>query len=107
VSQCHCGTTREDALRQAEAAGAVAQPSSKPRVRRSGPPLRWGPLGRDIKALVIGIVIVALLGLVRHFWPDQPERVVPVLGHVDAVPSPTPKPTPQAKPKAKSWLPWR
>jgi hypothetical protein len=53
--------------------------------------------------LIIGIVIVALLGLVRLFWPGQPERIVPVLGHVDATPRPTPKPTP----KPKSWLPWR
>jgi hypothetical protein len=103
VSQCHCGTTREDALRQAAAAGAAAEPSPKPRARLPGPAFRWAALGRDIKALIIGIVIVALLGLVRLFWPGQPERIVPVLGHVDATPTPTLKPTP----KPKSWLPWR
>ena len=104
ISQCHCGTTREDALRQAAAAGAAATPSPKPRARRTGPPIRWGALGWDIKALLIGIVVVALLGLVRLFWPSEPERIVPVLGHVDAPRSPTPPPTP----KPKGWkLPWR
>jgi hypothetical protein len=49
-------------------------------------------------------VPVALLGIVRLFWPSQPERIVPVLGHVDATPKPLPTPTP----KAKGWkLPWR
>jgi hypothetical protein len=61
-------------------------------------------LSWDLKALLIGIVLVVLLGLVRLFWPGKPEVIVPVLGHVDATPRPLPKPTP----KPRGWkLPWR
>lgn len=103
VSQCHCGTTREDALRQA-AAGAAVSPSARPRAARRGPPIRLGPLSWDLKALLIGLALVVLLGLVRLFWPGHSEPIVPVLGHVDA----TPRPTPAATPKAHGWkLPWR
>jgi hypothetical protein len=102
VSQCHCGTTREDALRQA-AAGAAVGPAAPRRARR-GPPIRIGPLTWDLKALLIGIVLAAVLGIVRLFWPSEPPRVVPVLGHVDATPPPAPSPSP----KSKGWkLPWR
>jgi hypothetical protein len=103
ISQCHCGTTREDALRQAEAGAAVSPPGAL-RPARRGTGIRIGPLTWDLKALLIGLVLVALLGIVRLFWPSQPERIVPVLGHVDATPKPLPTPTP----KAKGWkLPWR
>jgi hypothetical protein len=103
VPECHCGTTREDALRQA-AAGAAVGPSGTPRAARRGPPIRLGPLTWDLKALLIGLVLVSLLGLVRLFWPGQPTPVVPLLGHLDIRPSPTPTPTP----KGKGWkLPWR
>jgi hypothetical protein len=103
VEQCHCGTTREDALRQA-AAGAAVRPTGAPRAARRGAPIRLGPLTWDLKALLIGIALVALLGLVRLFWPSQPAAVVPLLGHLDAPRSPAPTPTPKAQP----WkLPWR
>jgi hypothetical protein len=109
VSQCHCGTTREDALRQAEAASGTPLPRPA-RLGRPGPPVRWGTLGRDVQALLIAIVVVALLGLVRLFWPSRPEPLLPVLGHMDATPSPTPRPTarPTPKPKSKGFrLPWQ
>jgi hypothetical protein len=103
VSQCHCGTTREDAVRQA-AAGAAVGPPGAPRAARRSPPIRLGPLTWDLKALLIGMALVALLGLVRLFWPARPEPIVPLLGHIDATPPPTPKPTP----RPKGWkLPWR
>jgi hypothetical protein len=57
-----------------------------------------------MKALLIGIVVVALLGVVRLFWPSSPDRVVPVLGYVNPGPKPTPRPTPTPT----GWkLPWR
>ena len=103
VDQCHCGTTRQDALRQAAQSAAVPSPGS-PRTARKGPPIRLGPLTWDLKALLIGLALVALLGLVRLFWPERPDPILPVLGHVDATPPPVPKPTP----KPKGWkLPWR
>jgi hypothetical protein len=103
VSQCHCGTTREDAVRQAEVGAAVGSRETVRKARR-GPPIRLGPLTWDLKALLIGIALVLLLGVVRLFWPGEPERIVPVLGHVDATPRPGPTPTP----KSKGWkLPWR
>ncbi|HSD26417.1 MAG TPA: hypothetical protein VLL75_03890 [Vicinamibacteria bacterium] len=107
VSQCHCGTTREDALRQAEAASAVVERSIRPRPRRTGPSLRWGALGRDIKALLVGIVVVTLLGLLSLLWPGRPQPLVPLLGHVDATPAPAPTPTPRPTPRPRSWLPWK
>ena len=107
VMQCHCGTTREDASRQAQAASAVAERSVRPRPRRAGPSLRWGTLGRDIRALVVGIVVVTLLGLLSLFWPRRPQPLLPLLGHVDATPAPTPKPAPKPPPKPRSWLPWK
>jgi len=97
VSQCHCGTTKEDAVRQAEAAAAQGAPVPRARPRPTGPRVRFGSLGWDIKGLMIGLVVVALLALVRFFWPSEPERIVPVLGHVDATPSPTPRPTPKSR----------
>ena len=103
VSQCHCGTTQEDAFRQAEM-GATVSPTGTPRRARKGPPLRIGPLTWDLKALLIGIVVVLLVGLVRLFWPGQAEPIVPVLGYVDATPRPGPTPTPTPK---GFRLPWR
>ncbi len=103
VSQCHCGTTQEDAFRQAEV-GATESPTGTPRRARKGPPLRIGPLTWDLKALLIGIALVALVGLVRLFWPGRPEPIVPVLGYVDATPRPLPTPTPKSK---GFKLPWR
>ena len=103
VSQCHCGTTREDALRQAAAGAAISAPgAARPARRARG--IRLGPLTWDLKALLIGLVLVALLGIVRLFWPSAPDRIVPVLGHVDATPKPVATPTP----KSAGWkLPWR
>jgi hypothetical protein len=103
VSQCHCGTTREDAFRQAEV-GATESPAGTPRRPRRGPPIRLGPLTWDLKALLIGIALVALLGLVRLFWPGTPTPIVPVLGYVDSPPRPGPTPTPKSK---GFKLPWR
>jgi hypothetical protein len=66
--------------------------------------MRLGPLTWDLKALLIGLALVALLGIVRLFWPSQPQTIVPILGHLDA----TPRPTPPPSPKPKGWkLPWR
>jgi hypothetical protein len=104
VAQCHCGTTREDAQRAAAAASAAVSPAGTARTARRGPPMRLGPLTWDLKALLIGLALVALLGIVRLFWPSQPQTIVPILGHLDA----TPRPTPPPSPKPKGWkLPWR
>ena len=109
VSQCHCGTTREDAERLA-AAGGPEPPARggavpRPRPRRFGPPLRIGPLGGDVKALLVAIVIVTVLGIASLFWPRKPENIVPVLGYANTRP-PTPSPSPTPKPKG--WkLPWK
>jgi hypothetical protein len=105
VPQCHCGTTREDAEQQAAAQKAAPVGRvARPRARLPGPPLRIGPLSWDMKALLIGIAVVAVLGLVRLFWPSKPDRVVPVLGYVNPAPKPTPRPTPTPT----GWkLPWK
>jgi predicted RNA-binding Zn-ribbon protein involved in translation (DUF1610 family) len=104
VAQCHCGTTREDAEQAAARVPVLEGGVSRPRSRPSGPPLRIGPLTWDQKALVIAIVVVALLGLVRLFWPSKPEPLVPVLGYVNPAPTPKPKPTPTPQ----GWkLPWK
>lgn len=106
---CHCGMTQEEAQR---AAPVAAAPRAAARPRR-GLGLDWGAIWRDLtwdmKALAIGVLLVAVLGLVWLFVPRRPERIVPVLGIVAPAPSPspTPKPTPRptAKPKRR-WLPW-
>jgi len=109
ISQCHCGTTREDAERLAAARGPVPQAGGggvpRRRARRFGPPLRIGPLSWDLKALLVGIVVVIALGVASLFWPRKPENIVPVLGYANTRP---PSPAPSPTPKPKGWkLPWK
>lgn|SRR5262245_14328164 len=94
VSTCHCGTTRA----QAEQAAAAQQARAKrpgprvwtPRPRRT--PI--GPLGRDVKLLLVGLAVIAVLAVVRMFMPWQPSPIVPVLGYTANAPQPKARPTP-------------
>jgi hypothetical protein len=111
VSQCHCGTTREDADRLAAAGGPAPTARGggvpRPRPRRPGRAFRIGPLSWDLKALLVGIVVVILLGIASLFWPREPERIVPVLGYVNPRP-PSPSPSAKPTPSPKGWkLPWK
>ena len=93
VATCHCGTKREQAER---------------RVSRPGARAAAAPPGWDITALAIVLVLVTAAGLVWLFVPHRPERVYPVLGFVDNLPSPPPPPRaprpPAPAPPFK--LPW-
>ncbi len=95
---CHCGMTQEQARQQP---APPPRPSAQPRPRRRGP--SWGDVWKDftwdLKALAIGLVLVAILGLVWLLVPHKPEPIVPVLGIVVPAPTPNPTPTPASKPK--------
>jgi hypothetical protein len=96
VTTCHCGTTRAQADQlEASQEAAAKRPAPKawtPRPR----PIRRTPLGRDVKLLLVGLVVIALLAVVRMFMPWQPEGVHPVLGFRDVGrPTLPPKPTPE------------
>ncbi len=90
VSACHCGTTRAQADQLAAAQETAAKrPRPKawtPRPRR----IPWAPLGRDVKMLLVGLVVVTILAVVwMLFVPWRPEPIVPVLGF--SAPAPEPK----------------
>ena len=95
---CHCGMTQEQARQQP---APPAPPSPPTRPRGPGFPWRdtWKDLTWDLKALAIGVVLVAILGLAWLLVSHKPEPIVPVLGIV--VPAPTPTPTPTTTPGSK------
>jgi hypothetical protein len=102
VSTCHCGTTRAQADQAAAAQVAAAKrPAPRawtPRPRR----LPITPLGRDVKLLLVGLAVVAVLAIVRMVLPWQPAPIHPVLGYSANAPAtkagPTPKPVGAALP---------
>ncbi|MCG6920557.1 MAG: hypothetical protein LJF15_05640 [Acidobacteria bacterium] len=102
VSACHCGMTRERAEVMAEAHAAAERPA--PRPARPGLRTPPAPLPRDVKALVAGVGLVAVLGLGWLIFGPRPQPPVPVLGYVDATPPPVPQPTPTQTPPFM--LPW-
>src|SRR5262245_45051920 len=114
VTTCHCGTTRAQADQVTASQEAVAKrPAPKawtPRPR----PIRRTPLGRDVKLLIVGLVVIVVLAVVRMFLPWQPQAVHPVLGFRDSGPptlSPSgpghsgPTPAPVGTPRPHTSLP--
>jgi hypothetical protein len=94
VSTCHCGTTRAQA-EQAEAAQQAAAKRPAPRTWKPRPRrLPFGPLGRDVKMLLVGLAVIAVLAVVRMFMPWRPAPVYPVLGYATNAPTSKVKPTP-------------
>lgn len=102
VSACHCGMTRERAEVMAEAQAAAERPA--PRPARPGLRTPPAPLPRDVKALLAGVGLVAVLGLGWLIFGPRPQPLVPVLGYMDATPPPVPEPTPAPTPPFM--LPW-
>jgi hypothetical protein len=97
--------TRERAEVLAEVRAEAERPTPSP-TRPAGPGIRTppAPLPRDVKVLLAGVALVAVLGLGWLIFGPRPDPIVPVLGYMDAVPPPAPKPTPQPSPPFK--LPW-
>jgi hypothetical protein len=85
----------------AEAARAARRPASpaRPRPRRSS-----APLPRDVRAILAGLVLVAVAAIGWLAFGPHPEPVVPVLGFVD--PGPPAAPTPATPPTPAFKLPW-
>jgi len=69
-----------------------------------GPRTPSEPLPGDVKALLAGIVVVALASVGWLAFGPRPDPILPVLGYVDAGPPPAPRPSPPAGPAFK--LPW-
>jgi hypothetical protein len=103
VSTCHCGMTRERAEAQAATQAQAGRPPAA-RPARRGPRTPAAPLPRDVKVLLSGVVLMAVLGLGWLVFGPAPDPVAPVLGFVDAGPPPAPRPTPSPTPPFK--LPW-
>jgi len=106
VAACHCGTTRAQAEELTAAASRAARrPAPQAWTPRPRPVPRT-PLTWDLKALIIGLVVVFILAIAWMFVPWRPSPIVPVLGvQVPAPPGkatprpstprpPTPRPTP-------------
>jgi hypothetical protein len=92
VGECHCGTSREAAeLADAGRPGVAAREE----------------IGWDVKALVIGMGLVLVLGVAWLFRPYRPDPIFPILGYnVNApVATPTPPP-PRPVPRPRFKLPW-
>lgn len=85
VSQCHCGTTREQA--------ALVAPRALERATPRGP-LPW-----EVKAAIVGLVVVVLLAVVWLFLPARPAPIHPVLGFSEPVSKPSPVASPTSRPK--------
>ncbi|MGD8895119.1 MAG: hypothetical protein PVJ73_03705 [Acidobacteriota bacterium] len=94
--------TRERAEVMAEAHAAAERPA--PRPARPGLRTPPAPLPRDVKALLAGVGLVAVLGLGWLIFGPRSQPLVPVLGYVDATPPPVPQPTPTPTPPFM--LPW-
>jgi hypothetical protein len=95
VSTCHCGTTRAQAS-QLEASEEVRTKRPAPKAWTPRPrPIRRTPLSRDVKLLLVGLVVIVVLAIVRMLMPWQPAVIHPVLGFRDSAPPTLPaKPTP-------------
>ncbi len=95
VDTCHCGAGRTE----------TPAPGPQP-AGAQGPPGRFS--ARDVTWPVwvaVGVVGLALLGgAVSLLLPHERERIAPLLGYVDRLPSPpsqfpTPRPTPSVSPR--------
>lgn len=80
-ANCHCGVPRT------ASSALPAQPAPGP-VRFS-----WAELPWPVWAALAVIVLAFGMGVWQLFRPSPPERIVPLLGVVDRLPSPTPKAT--------------
>jgi len=85
----------------AEASLAARRPASPARPRPRGPS---APLPRDVKAILAGMALVAVVAVGWLALGPSPEPVAPVLGFVD--PGPPPAPTPVPPPTPAFNLPW-
>jgi hypothetical protein len=89
------------------AAAATHDRDARP-VRRSRPVSRWRlflAMPKDVRALVVGSVLVMVVGLGwLVFGPRQPSSIPALLGRVDPGPPPVTRPTPLPRPPLK--LPW-
>lgn len=67
----------------------------------------WAGLTWDLRALLLGVVVVLAAGVAWLFVPRAQAPIVPVLGVIAPAPSPAPTPTPKppGAPKRR-WLPW-
>lgn len=85
---CHCGVAR------------TASSALPPRPLPGPVRFTWSDLPWQAWAALAVIVIALGLATWQAFRPGPPERIVPLLGRVDRLPSPTPKPTrpPTARP---------
>ncbi len=105
ISTCHCGTTRAQADQTAAAQEAASKrPAPQAWTPRPRPAPR-APLGRDVKALLIGLVVVAILAVVRMLMPWRPESIRPVLGFQVPAPPPKAKVTPRPLPSPRAPAP--
>ena len=105
ASTCHCGMSRERAEEIASAQAQASQPAARTaRPAMRGPRTPSEPLPGDVKALLAGIVVVALASVGWLAFGPLPDPIVPVLGYIDASPPPPPRPSPPAEPAFK--LPW-
>jgi hypothetical protein len=96
--------TRERAEAQAAAQAEAARPAPSAPPARRGPRTPAAPLPRDVKVMLSGVALMAVLGLGWLAFGPAPDPVVPVLGFVDAGPPPPPRPTPSPTPPFR--LPW-
>lgn len=96
--------TREQAEARAAAAERATREARRPRPVRSRRRVPHGPLPRDVKAFLAGLVLVAVAAVGWLVFGPRPEPIVPVLGFVDAGPPPVPTPAPSPTPAFK--LPW-
>lgn len=95
VGECHCGTSR---------AAAVLAEAARP-----GPPGGADAEGGwDVKALVIGMALVAVLAVGwLVFRPYRPDPIFPLLGYNMNAPVATPPPPPRRPvPPPRFKLPW-
>jgi hypothetical protein len=91
--------------RAEELAAAADAPPPRASPARRLPRSPREPLPPDVKLLVAGLAVVALTAVgTLIFRPWRPEPIAPVLGWMDASPSPQAKPTPAPSPPFK--LPW-
>lgn len=109
VSACHCGMTREQAEAEAAArleaeAQAELAVARRPRPGARLPRVAAGPLPSDVRAMLIGVGVVAVAAGAWLVFGPRPAPIQPVLGFVDAGPPPAVKPTPLPSPPFE--LPW-
>ncbi|HKC13624.1 MAG TPA: hypothetical protein VKI41_16490 [Vicinamibacteria bacterium] len=104
VSECHCGTTREQADRGSLPAPPAALPARTRRGWLADLPA-WSSLPWDLKALALAFGLVVVLAVVVLFLPSRRPQIQPLLGYTDHAPPPRSSPSPSPSPK--HWkLPW-